>query len=223
MSTLSWVAILALMEARAPSSVRRTLGARTGGRSERVVAAVIRATIDAIATTGYAGLRVELVAERAGVNKTSVYRRWPTKADLVAAAMQSFAGHHEPLPDTGSVRSDLIAMAHRAIAVASTPEGRAFVRIIAVESGDPDVDKLGRKLRESMMAHRAGIIERAQRRGELPHGIDARVLLDAIFVPILTRVSRFTEEVDPTTPEAFVDLALAGAQHGAARTHKEAC
>lgn len=202
------------MDGREPSSVRRTIGARTGGRSHRVVTAVLRVAAEEIARAGYAGLRVEHVAQLAGVNKTTVYRRWPSKQDLVAATMRACLGEHEPLPDTGSVRSDLVALVRRAIAFASTPAGRGFMRLIAVESADPDVDALRRSLRSSMMEHRTALIERAQRRGDLPLGIDARVLLDAIFVPILTRVGRYQEEVDPTTAEAFVDLALAGARSG---------
>ena len=189
-----------------------------------MVTAVLRVAAEEIARAGYAGLRVEHVAELAGVNKTTVYRRWPSKADLVAAAMRARLGEHDPLPDTGSVRTDLVALVRRAIAFASTREGRAFMRLIAAESADPEVDALRRSLRSSMMEHRKGIIERAQRRGELPPGLDARVLLDAIFVPILTRVGRYREEVDPTTAEAFVDLALAGARNGAGRApQREAC
>jgi AcrR family transcriptional regulator len=211
------------MDGREPSSVRRTIGARTGGRSQRVVSTVLRVAAEEIALHGYAALRVEHVAERAGVNKTTVYRRWPTKVDLAEAALLAFFGQHEPLPDTGAVRSDLIEMVRRSICVASTAEGRAFMRLVAVESGEREVDALRRAVRTSMMEHRVAIIERAQSRGELPVGIDARVLLDAIFVPILTRVGRYEEEVDPATAAAFVDLALAGAQHGARRAHQEAC
>jgi AcrR family transcriptional regulator len=184
---------------------------------------VLRVAAEEIARTGYAALRVEHVADRAGVNKTTVYRRWPTKADLIAAAMRELFGQHDPLPDTGSVRTDLVVMVRRAILVSSTPEGRAFIRLMAVESGDPEVDALARSLRSSMMDHRMAIIERGQLRGEVPAGIDARMLLDAIFVPIVSRVGRYHEEVDVATAEAFVDLALAGAQNGAGRAHREAC
>ena len=211
------------MDERQPRSVRRTIGARTGGRSERVVSAVLRVAAEEIARAGYTAFRVEHVAERAGVNKTTVYRRWPTKGDLAEAAVLAFLGQQDPLPDTASVRADLVEMVRRAIAVASTPAGRALMGLIAVDSTEPEVSALGRRLCASMMEHRAGVIERAQRRGELPVGIDPRVLLDAIFVPILSRVGRYQEVVDLTTAEAFVDLALAGAQHGAARGHQEAC
>jgi AcrR family transcriptional regulator len=199
------------------------MNARTGGRSQRVVAAVLKVAAEEVTRAGYAGLRVERVAELAGVNKTTVYRRWPTKADLVEAAMRDFLGQREPLPDTGAVRSDLVVMARRALAVAGAPEGRAFMRLIAVESGDPEVTALARTLRSSMLEHRVEIIERAKRRGELPPEVDARVLVDAIFVPLLTRAGRYQEEVDAATAEAFIDLVLAGAEHAPGRTHREAC
>ena len=66
--------------ARAPQS-------RVGGRSARVVADVLRTTLEIIGEHGFAGLRVEDVAARAGVNKTTIYRRWPTRGDLVIAAL----------------------------------------------------------------------------------------------------------------------------------------
>ena len=198
---------------------RRTFGARIGGRSERVVRDVLRATIDELGRRGYGALRVEDVATRAGVNKTSVYRRWPTKAELVAAAVRAVAGHHEPLPETGSVREDLIVMLQRSLAFVLTAEGRALTRLVVSEGGDPDVERLARSLRESAMAQRAQLIARAQDRGELPSGLDARVVLDAIFMPVLTRVMHGGEDVDPATAVAFVDLVLTGARNVTARAN----
>ena len=151
------------------------------------------------------------------MNKTTIYRRWPTKADLVAAAIRASAGHHEALPDTGSTRRDLVEMLRRAIAFAGTPEGRAVTRLISVESGDPDVDQLGRSLRAGLLRQRSVIIERGKLRGELPAETDPGLLVDAIFMPVTTRILRHGEDVDAATAEAFVDLALAGARNGAAR------
>lgn len=202
----------------APTPSRRTVGARTGGRSKRVVTAVLRAAMDELSRTGYAALRVEDVATRAGVNKTTVYRRWPTKVELAGAAIRTFAGHEEAMPDTGSVRGDLCELVHRMVAFVKTPEGSVFTRLVTAEHGEPDVDRLARSLRDAFMSRRAEIITRAQQRGELPASLDARVLLDAIFIPVTMRILRYREDVDPATAEAFVDLALTGAKHGAGRS-----
>ncbi len=201
-----------------PLARRRTMGARNGGRSERVVRDVLSAAISELARAGYGALRVEDVADLARVNKTTVYRRWPTKSDLIAAAVRAVAGHHEPLPDTGTARGDLTEMLGRAIAFARTAEGRAFTRLITAEGGDPDVDRLSRTLRDGIMEQRSKIIVRAQERGELPLGIDARMMLDAIFSPVMMRVLRFGEDVDGPTAAAFVDLVVTGAQHGSGRS-----
>ena len=72
-------ALSSAAHAPAPSGRGR---ARVGGRSARVVSAVLRMTLEVLGQEGYAGLRVEDVAARAGVNKTTIYRRWPTRADL---------------------------------------------------------------------------------------------------------------------------------------------
>src|SRR5262249_40598485 len=92
-----------------PSDHARRTGerrARIGGRSERVVRAVLAATTAELGRVGYAALRMEDVATTAGVNKTTVYRRWPTKADLVGAAMRGLGAPAQPAPDTGSLRGD---------------------------------------------------------------------------------------------------------------------
>jgi AcrR family transcriptional regulator len=188
-----------------------------------VVDAVLRATVEEIARCGYTAFRVEEVAARAGVNKTTVYRRWPTKCELAGAAIRAFAGHHEPLPDTGSIRGDLLEMVRRAMAYAATPEGRAFSRLLTNEGSDPEIDALARSLRSGIASQRAEIVTRAQQRGELADGLDTRVLIDAIFIPITTRLLRFREDVDTVTAEAFVDLALGGAMYAASRAHREAC
>jgi AcrR family transcriptional regulator len=198
----------------AAGAARRTVGARVGGRSERVVRDVLRAAINELGRTGYVALRVEDVAERAGVNKTTVYRRWPTKADLVAAAVTAVAGHHEPLPDTGSIRGDLVALLERSLAFVATADGRALTRLIVTEGNDPDVEKISRRLRESVVAQRTKLIVRAQERGELPPDANAALIIDAIFTPVMTRVIRRGEAVDIPTATAFVDLVLGGARNG---------
>src|SRR5689334_5086908 len=94
-----------------PAAGQRRTGrhhARVGGRSERVVRDVLTAAVAELARVGYVALRVEDVAAGAGVNKTTVYRRWPTKAALVTAALRTT---DEPeLPETGALRQDLFEL-----------------------------------------------------------------------------------------------------------------
>lgn len=196
------------------------MGARTGGRSQRVVSDVLRAALDELNRGGYGALRVEDVAARASVNKTTVYRRWPTKADLVTAAIRAFAGYDEPLPDTGSIRGDLREMVLRTIQFCQTPEGQALTRFVTMETGDPEVDRLVRSLRDASTERRRLLVERAIARGELPAGIDTRLIVDAVFAPITSRVVRLREPVDPATAEVLIDLVITGVENGAGRSRR---
>lgn len=176
----------------------------------------MRAALDEVARVGYARLRVEDVARRADVNKTSVYRRWPTKAALLDAAIRA-AGFASPTPDTGLVRADLVEMIRRAVATASAPDGRAIVRMLTTEGSDPDVERIVRSLKEELGARRLEIIERAKKRGELPADVDARLVIDAIVAPIMTRVVRDDEAVDDDTIVRLVDIVLTGVINGGGR------
>src|SRR6201986_3287208 len=84
---------------------------RTGGRSARVRAAVLRATLDALLSCSADDLSIRDVAQRAGVHETSIYRRWGTRANLILDAVQGEIEAAVPPPDTGSLRRDPLAPA----------------------------------------------------------------------------------------------------------------
>ena len=144
---------------------------------------MIRRTLDAVlaelARVGYAALRVEDVAARAHVNKTTVYRRWPTKQALVLAALLSIAQRHASLdvPDTGSLRGDLLEVAHRRSAFMRSREGKVLSRMLNADAPDPDLLVLTRSLRQAHEAVPHAIIERAKRRGELRKDIDPKMFV----------------------------------------------
>jgi AcrR family transcriptional regulator len=193
---------------------RRTTGARTGGRSERVVASVLRAALAELARVGYGALRLDDVASRAGVAKTTVYRRWATKAELVQAAIHELGRYDDPLPDTGSLRGDILAMLEQAVKKIATPEGRAVARMVTMEGGDPEVDALCRQLKDESRKRRAQLVVRAQERGELPAGADPVLIMDCVFGLVISRLIRFNEKVDRATCERLIDLVVTGAEHG---------
>src|SRR4051812_35901624 len=104
---------MTISTARPPSlrPTRRTENVRVQGRSARVVEAILQAVGEELGRVGYADLRIEDVATLSGVNKTTIYRRWPQKSELVTAAVERLT----PVPevyDTGSLRSDLLALLH---------------------------------------------------------------------------------------------------------------
>ncbi|WP_437499577.1 TetR/AcrR family transcriptional regulator [Sorangium sp. So ce1099] len=203
----------------APAAERRRTGARgarRGGRSERVVRAVLHAAAAEIARAGYAALRVEDVAARAGVNKTTVYRRWPTKAELVRATLRLLADDHHAPPDTGAVRRDLLELVRRFVAMASTPEGQGIYRMLLAELHVPEVDALVRTLRDERLAPWREVLARGVARGELPPGTDLDLLVEMIRATVTNRLFRLRAPVDDGVLEAIVDVVVLGAKGGGA-------
>src|SRR5260370_2635522 len=82
-------------------------------RSAQSHQAILKATLALFAEEGLAGLSIEAIAERAGVGKTTIYRRWSSKEDVIKDALTLFRGDH-PLPDTGNIRDDLLYIAKEA-------------------------------------------------------------------------------------------------------------
>lgn len=175
---------------------------------------MLDAAIKVLAQRGYAALRIEEVAELAGVSKTTIYRRWPTKPPLVAAAIRSAAGQEEALPDTGDVEKDLYLLVRRSARFISTPTGRAIGTIIPAERGDPEVEELTRSLRASGTARRMEVLNRAIRRGELPSDAPVSLMLEAIFSPLMQRKIRFEEPLSDQSLRVLVRLVVNGAKAG---------
>jgi AcrR family transcriptional regulator len=190
-------------------------GARVGGRSERVVREVLVAVVSELARVGYAALRVEDVAAHAGVNKTTIYRRWATKAELVSAALQCRALGEEELPDTGSLRADLLALITHQVELVSTPEGQAMTRMMLAEMEQPEVAALAGELRAHRVALWQVVLERGMARGEIPAGSDVTLMVEMIMGTVFTKL-RLRQPVAPAYMGRVVDLVLLGARHGGA-------
>jgi AcrR family transcriptional regulator len=180
-----------------------------------VVRDVLAATLDELARSGYAALSIEAVAERAGVSRTTVYRRWPTKPDLVRAAVLSLAGDRPPPPDTGSVRQDIVELLARRLATRS-PRDLGLMRAFVSEPGDPEIAALVRVIGANHQAGLATVIARGVERGELPRGTDPYRVIEPIVATFFMRASMLGDPPGPTEVERIVDLVLDGARSGAA-------
>src|SRR3954464_14508079 len=97
---------------------------------------VLTAALDLLAREGYAGLTLNVLAARSGLAKTTILRRWGSKAAVAAAAVERLALHSVDLPESGTLRGDLIALQHKAVAVFTDGEGGFIPRLIR-ESGHP--------------------------------------------------------------------------------------
>ena len=195
-----------------PGSARRTQGI-LGGRSEQVVRRVLDAAILELAHSGHAGFRMDAVASRAEVNKTTIYRRWPNRAALVAAVVERMRAplHSSPLPDTGQLEGDLVEAFARRFSVGRKVEGRAWKRLLE-ERHVPDVEAIiGDAVNERRDEWRS-MITRAIDRGEVPPGTDARLLLDLVRAIVDARGS--SRRLDTTWLTLAVRTVIAGARAG---------
>ncbi|HSI06685.1 MAG TPA: TetR/AcrR family transcriptional regulator [Myxococcota bacterium] len=188
---------------------------RTGGRSARVVSSVLSAAVSELTRSGYDGFRVDAVASAAGVNKTSVYRRWPTKLALVAAALRARPVMVEAPPDEGTLRTDLILALERACEYCASIQYRDTRGLLQTQ--EPEVDRLLLDLRHEFYDKQAAVVEHAINRGELPVGTDAHFMLDVVFTQVVTLTLRTRQRLPRQTLEQIVELVVRGAEHGGAQ------
>jgi AcrR family transcriptional regulator len=181
------------------------------GPSPRVRAAALAATLEELADHGFAALSLERVARRAGVNKSTLYRRWGTREELVLEAMLERAAEHISVPDTGSLRRDLLELARTAAANASSPEVAAMARAVAAES--PHNSKLAhanRRFWAERLALDAVIVERAIARGEVAAETQPQRVIEAVLGPIHLRLLLTGEPVDRAFLETIVHIVVDG-------------
>ena len=183
---------------------------RPGGRSARVVSTVLRATLKVLGRSGYARFRIDEVATAAGVNKTTIYRRWPTRADLVLDALGTTS--IEPVVEnTGDVVNDLTATLLHASSLWRTRVGRGIARVLIAERGDPEVDRIVAGLRTRHRAPAYATLRRARTQGHLPAAADLDLMLDLLFGAMYTRLRESAAPLDPKWIKAAVRLVVAGA------------
>jgi AcrR family transcriptional regulator len=182
-----------------------------------VVQAVLAATLEELAHAGYGALRFEDVAARAGVNKTTIYRRWPTKSELVRAALETIAGDMTPPPNTGALRSDLLAMSRLMAALITSAQGQGIFRMLMSESADDGLFELTCDLRDDHSGPPRQVIEQAIKRGELPPDTDPLLLVETMVGAIHHRAFITREPVTEAYLAQLVDLLLIGAARGGGR------
>lgn len=173
--------------------------------------AVLEATLAELAESGYSGLSIEAVARRAGVHKTTVYRQWPHREGLVTAALLHLSDRELPIPDTGSLRSDLVALATAIADQITQPQAAALVRTLVAE-GDrlPALRETARSFWSRRFTLTGRVIERAVHRGELRPETDVPLLLEGLIGPLYLRLLVTGEELSEEFIGSVVDLILDG-------------
>jgi AcrR family transcriptional regulator len=185
---------------------------RTGRpRDERADAAIVAAALELLAEVGVHRFRMDDVAGRAAVGKATIYRRYPSKEQLVAAAVASIVSEIA-LPNTGTTRDDLLSLMRDAVAVYSRPRAGGLMASL-VEAMRHDA-ALAAPVREGFLAARRGaleqVLERGIERGDLATGLDVELALDVLGGPLFYRLLITGGPIDEQLAQGVVDLILAG-------------
>ena len=171
---------------------------------------VVTATIELLAENGVAGVTVDAVAQRAGVNPTTIYRRWGSPQLLLLSAMQeelNIGG--SPPDDTGTLRGDLRKFITRVHEYLRTPEGSAVIQATFIKSSvDRDVLRKYFANRFTMLGE---MFERAKHRGELPTDTDGGRFIEVTIGTVVFRLLLEHEPVDADYIEWLIDFVLRGA------------
>jgi AcrR family transcriptional regulator len=155
-----------------------------------------------VADVGLESLTLDAIAERAGVSRPTIYRRWTSKEALLEEAIELIVEEYLYPPNTGSIRDDLVYMARRFIEQMQGPMASLW--------------KVYFDLEESQIATRAfrrvryrneEVVARAVARSEL-RPVDARLLIESIFAIIWLRINVVHERLDPAFAETVVDFVL---------------
>jgi AcrR family transcriptional regulator len=157
-------------------------------RDERAHAAILDAAIDLTREVGYDALAIDAIAARAGVGKTTIYRRWAGKEELMADAVERIV-RMLPTPDTGSLERDLLVLMRSTMAMYRDPATPPLLSgLIAAMVRSPII---ARKVRAGFIGVRReamrNVLRRAVARGELARSIDEDLILDMLAGPMLWR------------------------------------
>jgi AcrR family transcriptional regulator len=176
-------------------------------RSVKSHQAMLRATLELLAEVGFDALSIEAIAARAGVGKSTIYRRYTCKEDLIADAIENIR-EDVAIPDTGNLWGDIDALIQSAAQITLNPLGRQTVAtIVSSASSHPEFAQIyWKKYLQPRRQAFSVVLERAKARNEIPADLDPGLIFD-----IMSGIMLYSLIFQPTTEswEAYVRRALA--------------
>jgi AcrR family transcriptional regulator len=180
-----------------------------GGRSARLGEAreqeILRAAYDLLGEVGYEGLRFDAVAARARASKATLYRHWPGKAQLVADAVKCCKASALDVPDTGSLRGDLVALLTMMAESMTGEDGPLLAGLVMAMRSDPEFGNEMRMTYESKQAVIESIVCRAAARGELPSRCNASFIEEIAPAQLFMHSFAWGEPLDAKYIDHLVD------------------
>ena len=177
-------------------------------RSRRAESAILEATIALLGEVGFSGLTIDGIAARAGVGKATIYRHWPSKAEVAVEAFKAFIPPLED-PDTGSFADDIRAVLLQIVdGLSNSPLAGILPSMVEAAERDPELERLFKEFGAVRRTVLRGVLARAAARGELRDGIDPDVAIDVLVGPIFTRRLITRAPVTRKHANAVLDLIL---------------
>jgi AcrR family transcriptional regulator len=169
-------------------------------RSQQSHQAMLQATLELLGEVGFDRLSIEAIAARAGVGKTTIYRRYASKEELMADAIESVR-EEIVLPDTGSLQSDLNELVQNAAQITLSPLGRQTVAtIVSSAASNPQFARIyWTKYLEPRRKTFGIVIERAKARNEIPTDLESDLIFDTMSGIMLYAL------IFPPTSESWMD------------------
>lgn len=172
--------------------------------------AILDAALAVLGERGLEALTVESVATRAGVARTTVYRRWQGADELLAAAVDDVVARLMPPASSGEARDDLVAIVAATVSALTNPKDGRVVRVLlsALARSDEPVSRLRRRLVEARRNELREVLARGATRGELRADIDADTAAGLLLGPVYYRVVLTGRPADADFAERVVDAFL---------------
>ena len=186
-------------------------GAPSAGRprSEEAHQAILDATLELLAEVGFSALTVEGIANRAGVGKATIYRRWSSKLPLVVDAFGGLPSLEDA--DTGSLAGDLKTMLRAYLELFhSTPLATVLPSLSGERAHNPELSELFDPVMKDRRQPLLRAFERAAQRGEIASDLDHELAADLVVGPIAVRLFFTGSRIRPELVDPTVDLALRG-------------
>ncbi|GII45011.1 TetR family transcriptional regulator [Planotetraspora silvatica] len=176
---------------------------------------ILDATLELLAEKGYEGLTIEGVAARSEVNKTTIYRWWPSKAALLGSALVEADALDFEAPDTGSLAGDLRSLVDGVAQLLTIPPASDIaVAALGAAVHDPALADAAKGFFADRFARELPIFERARERGEIDASADPMMIVDLLAGAVWLRVVFRQMPLD----QDFTDRAVALVLHGARAT-----
>jgi TetR/AcrR family transcriptional regulator of autoinduction and epiphytic fitness len=177
-------------------------------RIERSRRVVLTAALELLGELGYGGLTIEAVAARAGVGKSTIYRHWDGKLDLVEDAVRVLKSDLA-MPAGGPVRERVVALLQQvATTLADSTWSRCLPAIIDAAERDPAVLDLNRRFTCERRELMIGLLAEGVATGEIAAGVDLSLLAEALVGPIIVRRLLFHEPFEPEAVPRLVEQLL---------------